>query len=213
MKMKVLLNELQGIQERYAELEIIKKLNVIIQEIELHVDEDEIPDVIESDVVYVAPPVAVSFDNLFNTDALKEYEYFTDESFNGDIFHIAKHHLKVDINTCDMKQMVMLLNMSRIVKKGKKGKFTITEKVRILKERYKLNDTQKDIKSKIAEIERDLETELGKYATQQKLNNIKVSTDVVYRQDWINKVNNFVDNLPTFTKKQASALDIFLKKS
>ena len=142
--------------------------------------------------------------------ALKEYVYHSDSKFNGDAFHLAENVLDYNINTCSDNELVMILNMCRIIKTtGKKGKFTMKDKQNILACKYPVA-TSTELKKLIKGIETKLTNQHGKYSNQQKLNSIKVSTNAVYTDSWLKRISSFTANLPVLTLDNNNPLDIFL---
>jgi len=154
--------------------------------------------------------------------ALKNYQYSVTEKLNGEVFHIIEHHLKADANNLTLDQLVMALNMARIVKNGKEGKLTLAERVEVAQKHphWPATTTKKAAREKISEIEKRLEDEHGKYATKAKLAKTKFDTTATYSDEWMETVTDFSENVTTgmtlddfvAPKAPQSPLDKFMGK-
>lgn len=128
-------------------------------------------------------------------DALKELPYSVTEQFNGDAYHIIEAHLRTTPDELTLDQLVMLLNMSRIVKNGKEARLTVAQRVEIvsLHPDFQGGATKKAQREVLSEIEKRLEHEHGKYASKAALVKKKFETEVSYSREWLDKVTGFAD--------------------
>lgn len=128
-------------------------------------------------------------------DALKKLTYSVTEQFNGDAYHIIEAHLRTTPDELTLDQLVMLLNMCRIVKAGKEARLTVAQRAEIanLHPDFQAGATKKAQREVLSEIEKRLEYEHGKYASKAQLVKKKFETDVSYSREWLNKVTGFAD--------------------
>ena len=128
-------------------------------------------------------------------DALKELPYSVTEQFNGDAYHIIEAHLRTTPEELTLDQLVMLLNMCRIVKNGKEARLTVAQRAEIvsLHPDFQAGATKKAQREVLSEIEKRLEYEHGKYASKAQLVKKKFETDVSYSREWLDKVTGFAD--------------------
>ena len=115
---------------------------------------------------------------------LHEFVYWKDDDINGDIFHIAENILKVDLETCTLKEKAMAMKMARINKNGKSASFVQKDYMDILG----LN------KKELATLFLELEAEHGKFHTKASLMKVKYDTTSVYDKEHMDKVVNFCFN-------------------
>ena len=128
-------------------------------------------------------------------DALKELPYSVTEAFNGDAYHIIEAHLRTTPDELTLDQLVMLLNMCRIVKAGKEARLTVAQRAEIvsLHPDFQAGATKKAQREVLSEIEKRLEHEHGKYASKAALVKKKFETEVSYSREWLDKVTGFAD--------------------
>lgn len=157
-------------------------------------------------------PVTTTLRNNMNDviTALRSKPYSVNQDLNGDVFHIIEHHLKADVNTLSVDDLVMALNMARVIRKDKEAKMTLAERAEIFAMHPSITaTTKKDSKEQISEIEKRLEEVHGKYATKASLTKTKFDTSATYESEWLNKISGFADNLAN----QGMTLDDFLVPS
>lgn len=157
-------------------------------------------------------PVTTTIRNNMNDviTALRSKPYSVNQDLNGDVFHIIEHHLKADANTLTVDDLVMALNMARVIRNDKEAKMTLAERAEIFAKHPSITaTTKKDAKEQISEIEKRLEEVHGKYATKASLTKTKFDTSATYEGEWLNKISGFADNLAN----QGMTLDDFLVPS
>jgi hypothetical protein len=145
-------------------------------------------------------PIAVTTQGGGNMNALitalKNHSYSVSDDLNGEIFHIIENHLKADVNTLTVEQLVMALNMCRVVRNGKEARLTKKDRVDL----YTLHPlvtagTKKAASEDLTAIEIDLEETHGKYATKAKLSKTRYDTSAAYGDDWMVSVTSFSGTL------------------
>lgn len=115
---------------------------------------------------------------------LSSYTYWKDDDINGDIFHIAENILKIDLESCTIKEKAMAMKMARIERNGKSASFVQKDYLAVLG----LN------KKELANLFLELEQEHGKYHTKSALMKVKYDTTSVYDKEHMDKVVNFAFN-------------------
>lgn len=143
-------------------------------------------------------PVAVQTGGNMNAiqTALKGKTYSVSDDLNGDIFHIIEHHLKADADNLSVEELVMALNMCRVVRNGKEARMTKRERCDI----YELHPavtttTKKATAEALSQLELDLEEKHGKYSTKAKLAKTKYDTSATYGDEWMTEVTTFSGKL------------------
>lgn len=130
--------------------------------------------------------------------ALEQLTYSVTESFNGDAFHIIDAHLRTTFDDLTLDQLVMTLNMCRIVKAGKEARLTLAQRAEIVTLHPDFQagkNTKKAQREALSEIEKRLEDKHGKYASKATLVKTKFDTSTSYTDEWIDKVTSFADNV------------------
>lgn len=128
--------------------------------------------------------------------ALQALTYSVTESFNGDAMHIIEAHLRTTPEELTLDQLVMTLNMCRVVRNGKEARLTVAQRADIASMHLDftaLRNTKKAQREALSEIEKRLEDQHGKYAAKTVLVKTKFDTSVSYREGWLDQVTGFVD--------------------
>ena len=115
---------------------------------------------------------------------LEDFTYWKDDSINGNIFHIAENILKIDLDSCSLKEKAMAMKMARVNRNGKCASFVQQDYLRILG----------ISKKELAELLLELEAEHGKYHTKASLMKVKYDTTTIYDREHMDKVVNFCFN-------------------
>lgn len=130
--------------------------------------------------------------------ALEQLTYSVTESFNGDAFHIIDAHLRTTFDDLTLNELVMTLNMCRIVKAGKESRLTLAQRAEIVTLHPDFTagkNTKKAQREALSEIEKSLEDKHGKYASKATLVKTKFDTSTSYTDEWIDKVTSFADSV------------------
>lgn len=143
------------------------------------------------------PPESNDMPTALRT-ALEQLTYSVTESFNGDAFHIIDAHLRTTFDDLTLDELVMTLNMCRIIKAGKESRLTLAQRAEIvtLHPDFKAGkNTKKAEREALSELEKCLEDKHGKYASKATLVKTKFDTSTSYTDEWIDKVTSFADSV------------------
>ena len=127
---------------------------------------------------------------------LEGLTYSVTEAFNGDAMHIIEAHLRTTPDVLTLDQLVMTLNMCRVVRNGKESRLTVAQRADIASMHPAFTaskNTKKAQREALSEIEKRLEDEHGKYASKATLTKVKFDTAVSYGDDWLERVTGFAD--------------------
>jgi len=127
---------------------------------------------------------------------LEGLTYSVTEAFNGDAMHIIEAHLRTTPDALTLDQLVMTLNMCRVVRNGKESRLTVAQRADIASMHPAFTaskNTKKAQREALSEIEKRLEDEHGKYASKAALVKTKFDTAVSYGDDWLERVTGFAD--------------------
>ncbi len=128
---------------------------------------------------------------------LESLTYSVTEEFNGDAFHIVDAHQRLKFDDLTLEQLVMTLNMCRVVRNSKEARLTVDQRVEVaaLHPDFVAGATKKAQRERLSEIEKALEDQHGKYGSKATLTKVKFDTSVTYSSDWLDKVTGFADAL------------------
>jgi hypothetical protein len=110
--------------------------------------------------------------------------------------HIIEAHLRTTPEELTLDQLVMTLNMCRVVRNGKEARLTVAQRADIASMHLDftaLKNTKKAQREALSEIEKRLEDQHGKYAAKTALVKTKFDTAMSYREGWLDQVTGFVD--------------------
>lgn len=128
-------------------------------------------------------------------NALRQQTYSISEEFNGDAFHIIEAHLQTSPENLSLDQLIMLLNMCRVIRNGKEAKMPLAYRAALaaLHPTFPERGTLKAAREYLSEAEKRLEREHGKYATKSALMKTKYATQITYREEWLAKITSFTE--------------------
>jgi|13_taG_2_1085334.scaffolds.fasta_scaffold00382_11 CheY-like chemotaxis protein len=130
---------------------------------------------------------------------LESLTYSVTEAFNGDAFHIVDAHQRLVFDDLTLDQLVMTLNMCRVVRNSKEARLTVDQRLEVaaLHPDFVAPPTKKAQRERLSELEKALEDQHGKYGSKATLTKVKFDTSVSYSSEWLDKVTGFADALLT----------------